>query len=286
MSRTEQRTETGATPGSSPTEAAVQILRRCKLRPTLGMVLGSGFQAAVTRCTAIIEIDYTSIPGMPRVGVAGHKGRLILGFLQKTPVVILSGRSHFYEGHSLETVTFSVRLLAAMGVRALLLTNAAGRINSSFAPGDFMCIRDHINFMGTNPLRGVAWPGRNRFVDMSDAYGGALRRLMHHAARDAGVKLHEGVYLAVSGPSYETPAEIKAFAVLGADAVGMSTVPEVIVARQCEMKIAAVSCITNVAAGRGTHPLTHMEVLETGKKVSAGAAALLENFARLYGQRH
>ena len=273
-------------PAVSPADAAAVLLRRCKLRPALGLVLGSGFQPVLSECAAILEVDYSSLPGFARLGVLGHVGKLVLGYLQKTPVVILGGRSHYYEGLSLQAVTFPVRVLAEMGVRTLLLTNAAGGINSSFAEGDFMSIRDHINFMGDNPLLGPVAMGGRRFVDMHDAYNKSLRRLMEQAAKEAGIKLHEGVYLAVSGPSYETPAEIKAFAALGADAVGMSTVPEVIVARQCGLKVAAVSCITNLAAGRAAKPFSHEDVLEMSRQQAGASTALLGNFARLYGQKH
>jgi purine-nucleoside phosphorylase len=196
----------------------------------------------------------------------------------------LSGRAHFYEGHAMEQVTFAVRVLAACGVTDLLLTNAAGGINRKFRAGDFMLVTDHINFMGANPLRGPARPGVPRFVDLTGAYDARLAALMRQAGRRAGVKLRRGVYLAVSGPSYETPAEIRAFARLGADAVGMSTVPEVIVARQCGLRVAALSCITNLAAGVGRHPLTHEEVLAAGERVRTAAARLLKKFARLYGR--
>ena len=184
----------------------------------------------------------------------------------------------------MEQVTFPVRVLAAFGVRDLLLTNAAGGVNRRFRPGNFMVLTDHINLMGANPLRGARAAGLPLFVDMSCAYDPGLRRLLHQAARAVGLRLRAGVYLAVSGPSYETPAEIRAFARLGADAVGMSTVPEVIVARQCGLKVAAISCITNLAAGLSRRKLSHAEVLQTGEKVKVLAALLLENFARLYGQ--
>jgi purine-nucleoside phosphorylase len=196
----------------------------------------------------------------------------------------LSGRAHYYEGHPMTLVTFAVRALAAYGIRGLLLTNAAGGINRGFRPGDFMMLTDHINLMGTNPLRGDPVPGLPRFVDLTCAYDLGLRRLMRQAFRDCGLKLRTGTYLAVCGPSYETPAEIRAFARLGADAVGMSTVPEVIVARQCGLKVAALSCITNLAAGRSRATLSHAEVLETGERVKKLAAQLLKNFAKLYGQ--
>ncbi len=181
-------------------------------------------------------------------------------------------------------VTFAVRALAAYGVRHLLLTNAAGGVNSSFQPGDFMMLTDHINLMGTNPLRGESLPGLPRFVDLTCAYDLGLRRLLRRAGRACGLKLRTGTYLAVSGPSYETPAEIRAFARLGADAVGMSTVPEVIVGRQCGLKVAAISCITNLAAGRSPKALSHAEVLETAERVKNVAAQLLKNFAKLYGR--
>jgi purine-nucleoside phosphorylase len=231
------------------------------------------------------EISYSRLPGFPPVGVRGHAGQLLIGHLGGTPVMVLSGRAHFYEGHSMERVTFAVRALGAYGIRDLLLTNAAGGVNRSFRPGDFMVLTDHINLMGTNPLRGALLPGLPRFVDLTCAYDTGLRRLLSRAARQCGMRLRPGVYLAVCGPSYETPAEIRAFARLGADAVGMSTVPEAIVARQCGMKVAAVSCITNLAAGRGRKSLSHAEVLETAERVKNRAAQLLRDFAELYGQK-
>ena len=184
----------------------------------------------------------------------------------------------------MERVTFAVRTLAAFGIRDLLLTNAAGGLNKAFRPGEFMVLTDHINFMGANPLRGPAVPGLPRFVDMTRAYDDGLGRLLQRAGRRCKLRLRSGVYLAVSGPSYETPAEIRAFARLGADAVGMSTVPEALVARQCGLKVSAMSCITNQAAGRGGATLTHAEVLETAEKVKHLAALLLYHFAELYGK--
>jgi purine-nucleoside phosphorylase len=202
-----------------------------------------------------------------------------------TPVVILSGRAHFYEGHPMTLVTFAVRTLAAYGITDVLLTNAAGGVNRNFRPGDFMMLTDHINLMGTNPLRGAEIAGMPRFVDLTEAYDQGLRRLIERAAKASGLKLRSGVYLAVTGPSYETPAEIRAFARLGADAVGMSTVPETIVARQCGVKVGGISCITNLAAGRSRQPLSHKEVLETAERVKSLAAHLLVNFAGLYGSK-
>ena len=230
------------------------------------------------------QVPYDKLPGFPTTGVSGHAGRLFIGHFGGTPVMVLSGRVHYYEGHPMAQVTFAVRVMAAFGVRDLLLTNAAGGIARRFRPGDFMVVTDHINLMGTNPLRGGPLPGLPRFVDLTCAYDQGLRRLLRRASQGCGVKLRTGMYLAVCGPSYETPAEIRAFARLGADAVGMSTVPEVIVARQCGLKVAAISCVTNLAAGRSRKVLSHAEVLETAEQVKNVAAHLLRNFASLYGQ--
>ncbi len=254
------------------------------LRPALAIVLGSGFQQAAAEVKVDAEIGYQKLGGFPEVGVDGHAGKLVFGHLAGTPVLLLSGRVHYYEGHSMEQVTFAVRVLAWFGIRDLLLTNAAGGINRRFRPGDFMLLTDHINMMGMNPLRGPASPGLPRFVDMTRTYDDGMNRLLRQAGRRCGLRLHSGVYLAVSGPSYETPAEIRAFARLGADAVGMSTVPEAIVARQCGLRIAALSCITNLAAGRGGAVLSHSDVLATGERVRESAARLLQHFAGLYGK--
>jgi purine-nucleoside phosphorylase len=261
----------------------IAILTR--LKPSLAIVLGSGFQQAITKLRVEQEIPYTKLPGFPEPGVQGHAGRLLIGRFGHAPVIVLCGRAHFYEGHSMEVVTFAMRVLAALGVRDVLLTNAAGGINPRFRPGDFMCLTDHINLMGTNPLRGPVPPGRERFVDLTRVYDEALTRLLRQSAREARVRMHSGVYLAVTGPSYETPAEIQAFSRLGADAVGMSTVPEAIVARQCKMKVAGVSCITNLAAGQGNALLSHADVLKAGDRVKVAAAQVVESFVGLYAQR-
>jgi purine-nucleoside phosphorylase len=265
----------------NPMEAASLILKKSKLRPALGMILGSGFAGVLSRCTVVYEIPYAALPGFPRLSVAGHAGKLCLCFLAKTPVVVLSGRAHYYEGHSMEVVTFAVRVLAALGIKAVLLTNAAGGIASKLKQGDFMALTDHINLMGVNPLRGAAV--NHRFVDLTELYDEELIRFLKKAAARAKARFSTGVYLAVSGPSYETPAEIRAFARLGADAVGMSTVPEAIVARQCGLRVAGLSCITNLAAGRSKGKLSHKEVLEAGEAAKPTAARLLESFAELYG---
>ncbi len=248
------------------------------------MVLGTGFGQALENMAIQAELPYAELPGFPRVGVSGHAGKVLLGELAGTPVLALSGRAHFYEGHPMSVVTFAVRTLAACGVQDLLLTNAAGGVNPGFRPGDFMLVTDHINLMGTNPLRGFS--SRDQFVDLTEAYDASLRRLLAKAAAAARISLRSGVYLAVCGPSYETPAEICAFARLGADAVGMSTVPEVIVARACGLRVAAVSCITNLAANRSRNPLSHADVLQTSARSSKMAAQLLKHFAEMYAREH
>ena len=267
-----------------PRTAAARLKRLSKVRPTLALVLGSGFHHLPGELEVDAQIAYDKLPGFPPTGVSGHAGKLFIGHLGGTPVMVLSGRAHYYEGYPMTQVTFAVRALAAYGIRALLVTNAAGGINRGFRPGDFMMLTDHINLMGTNPLRGRALPGLPRFVDLTCAYDQGLRRLLRQAGRECSLKLRAGVYLAVCGPSYETPAEIRAFARLGADAVGMSTVPEVIVARHCGLKVAAISCITNLAAGRSRKALSHTEVLETAERVKTVAAQFLRSFARLYAQ--
>ena len=240
---------------SDPKIAAERIKRLSLLRPKLALVLGSGFHRVVNEMEVEARIPYRKLPGFPPPTVAGHIGELLIGKIARTPILVLSGRAHYYEGHEMDVVTFGVRALAAYGIRDLLLTNAAGGVNRRLRPGDFMLLTDHINLMGTNPLRGPCVRGLPRFVDLTRVYDPVLQKLIKRAARNSKVRLHSGVYLAVPGPSYETPAEIRAFAGLGADAVGMSTVPEAIVARQCGLRVTAISCITNLAAGRSPKPL-------------------------------
>ena len=268
----------------NPKASALRLGKASALRPTLAMVLGSGFHHLPSAVRVDKTIACARIPGFPRPTVAGHAGEILFGHLGSTPVLILSGRVHYYEGQAMDALTFPVRTLAAFGVRDLVLTNAAGGLNRAFHPGDFMVLTDHINLMGANPLRGPLWPGRERFVDLTDTYDAGLRRRLLAAGQQTGLKVRRGVYLAVSGPSYETPAEIRAFARLGADAVGMSTVPEAIVARQCGLRVAAVSCITNLAAGISPRKLSHAEVLATAERVKGPGARWLEKFAELYGQ--
>jgi purine-nucleoside phosphorylase len=266
----------------NPQTAAARLKNISRLRPRLAIVLGSGFHHVLAEVRVDKKIPCTKIPGFPKPTVSGHGGELFFGQLGGAPVLLLSGRAHFYEGHAMERVTFAVRSLAAFGVKDLVLTNAAGGINPKFRPGDFMVLTDHINFMGTNPLRGPAVSGLNRFVDLTDAYNERLSELLFKAGENCNLKLLRGVYLAVSGPTYETPAEVRAYAKLGADAVGMSTVPEAIAARQCGLSVAAISCITNLAAGISGNKLSHAEVLETAERVKLTSATLLKKFAALY----
>jgi purine-nucleoside phosphorylase len=266
-----------------PASTAALLKKLSPLRPALAMMLGSGFQHALGRFQPAHELAYGQLPGFPTVGVTGHAGKLVFGRFDKIPVLVLKGRAHYYEGHEMARLTFPVRVLAELGVRALLLTNAAGAVNRAFRPGDFMVVEDHINLMGINPLRGPGPAGLNRFVDLARVYDPALVKLATQAAKTAKMRWHTGVYLAVTGPNYETPAEIRAFRRLGADAVGMSTVPEAIVARQCGLAVAAVSCVTNLAGGDpASDTLIHQEVLAMGEKKKDEAAAFLEAFARLY----
>ncbi|PYI84753.1 MAG: purine-nucleoside phosphorylase [Verrucomicrobia bacterium] len=264
-----------------PAAVAADLSSQLRVDPELAIVLGSGFQDVLGGLRGLTEIPYAKIPGFPRPSVPGHAGRLVLATSEKLPVLALYGRSHYYEALEMAEVTFPIRVLAALGVRDLILTNAAGGISPRLRHGDFMCITDHINFMGVNPLR-----GQTSFVDLTTVYDPALIALWRRSARHTKVRLATGVYLAVSGPSYETPAEIRAFARLGADTVGMSTVPEAIVARQCGMRVTGLSCITNLAAGRTRKPLSHAEVLETGRRVSKSATELLSTFLNLYAEGH
>lgn len=263
----------------TPATAAAALKKISALRPTLALVLGSGFGPAAAEMQVWKEVPFTKIPGFPAPAVKGHAGKILFGELSGTPVLVLAGRAHFYEGHSMERVTFPIHTLAAFGIRDLLLTNAAGGINRAFRPGDFMAVTDHINFMGANPLRGGP-----HFTDMTQVYDTQLNALLVKAARQCSIKLRQGIYLAVGGPSYETPAEIRAFARWGADAVGMSTVPEAMVARHCGLNVAAISCITNVAAGVGGEKLSHAEVLQTAGHAAKSGASLLKHFAALYAK--
>jgi purine-nucleoside phosphorylase len=266
-----------------PKITAALLRRETGLRPALGMVLGSGFQQALTHLKVAREIAYGQLPGFPTVGVTGHAGKLVLGTFDDIPVLALKGRAHYYEGVEMERLTFPIRVLAEFGIRSVLLTNAAGAVNGAYRSGDFMVLEDHINFMESNPLRGPALPGLPRFVDLTRVYDRRLIKVALAAAKKSKVRLHKGVYMAVCGPNYETPAEIRAFRRMGADAIGMSTVPEAIVARQCGLAVAGISCITNKAGGdEKAGVLVHQDVLAMGESKKEEMARFLKTFAILH----
>jgi len=258
-----------------PRTTAALLKKETLLRPSLALVLGSGFQHTLGEFDPAVELAYGQLPGFPTVGVTGHAGKLVFGHFDHIPVVVLKGRAHYYEGHDMARVTFPVRVLAELGVRTLLLTNAAGAVNRLYRAGDFMALEDHINLMGANPLRGPLQAGLPRFVDLSRVYDPGLMALARKAAKASKLRWHSGVYLAVSGPAYETPAEIRYLRTIGADLVGMSTVPEVIVARHVGIDVLAISCVTNMGAGLSEGEVRHAEVLETAERVQGTFLALL-----------
>jgi purine-nucleoside phosphorylase len=247
-------------------------------QPRLALILGSGFGAFAESLSSPVRVPYSTIPHFPKSSVAGHSGNVVFGKLGKTPILCLQGRIHYYEGHDMTTVTFPVRVLGLMGIRRLILTNAAGGIHARFRPGDLMLIRDHISSFVPNPLIG---PNDERFgprfPDMSEAYSLRLRRMARRCAARLKLRLREGVYVSVTGPSYESPAEVRMLKQAGADAVGMSTVPEVIVARHMGLECLGISSITNAAAGISKKPLSHLEVLEAGERVKPRLIKLLSS---------
>jgi purine-nucleoside phosphorylase len=245
--------------------------------PDIAIVLGSGLGEFANRLTEAASIPYGEIPHWPASKVIGHEGRLVIGNLGARRVAALSGRAHFYEGHDLRTVSFATRVMARLGIKALILTNAAGGINVQLTPGMLMVIDDHINLLGSNPLVGPNEEAFGvRFPDMSEVYSKRLRGLADDVAREQRLAIGHGIYVAVHGPSYETPAEIRFLRTIGADAVGMSTVPEAIVARHMGVEVLGISCISNAAAGVLPHPLNHDEVMEVARQVRGPFAALLE----------
>ena len=260
-------------------EASQFLNEKMGQNASLGIILGSGLGTFVDHLDTRKEIPYSQIPHFPMSSVSGHKGQFVFGTLASVPIYALQGRVHYYEGHSLEEVTFAVRVLKQLGVTTLIVTNAAGIINRSFKPGELMLIKDHINFLGTNPLRGPNWGDWGpRFPDLTQAYDEALRKKAKAVAKKMKLKLREGVYAAVAGPSYETPAEVKMLKTLGADAVGMSTVPEVIVANHQGMKVCGISCLTNYAAHKSAHKLGHEEVLKVTQASSKKFGLFLKEF--------
>jgi len=264
---------------------AVSFIRtKSSIAPEIGVILGSGLGDVVDAIEVETAIPYGEIPGARASTVLGHQGRLILGHAGKVPVAVMQGRVHFYEGYEMPEVMFLSRVLGRLGIKKLVVTNAAGGVNTSFVAGDLMLISDHINFSGVNPLRGpnVEELGL-RFPDMSDAYSEELRAIAKDVARSVGVDVKEGVYLFLSGPTYETPAEIRAFRTLGADAVGMSTVPEVIAASHMQIPVLGISCITNMAAGVFKQKLTHQEVMDTTARVQKQFTALVLGIVEKFG---
>jgi purine-nucleoside phosphorylase len=251
--------------GAAEALAAARAIRASvgDLAPHAAIVLGSGLGGLADRIESPTAIDYRDVPGFPAATVAGHAGKLIAGSLRGVPILALSGRFHLYEGHDATLAGYPVRVVHALGARTLIVSNAAGGINRSFAPGDLMLIRDHINLMFRNPLVGPLEDGDLRFPDMSSPYDARLAEIARDVAREQGIPLREGVYAGLLGPQYETAAEVRMLGVLGADAVGMSTVPEVIVARAIGMRVLGLSCVTNLGTGLTSAQITHADVLQT-----------------------
>ncbi len=256
--------------------AAQLILKRTPLRPKIGLVLGSGLGSFADALTDAVRVPYAEIPQFPCSTAIGHAGRMVVGNAGDVPVATMQGRVHLYEGYSAQEIAFPIRVFGRMGIRAVILTNAAGGINRSYAQGALVLIRDHINLQGVNALVGANDERFGvRFPDMTHAYAKEYRAMAREEADKLKIELHEGVYAALLGPSYETPAEIEYLRRIGADLVGMSTVAEVIAARHMAMKVLAISCVTNMAAGILDQPLSHDEVMETGERVKTTFEALL-----------
>ncbi len=257
-------------------EAVRVVQSATALRPVIAVVLGSGLSGFADSLTDAVRLPYATIPGFPASTAVGHKGELVIGLLDRTPVIVMSGRFHLYEGYSAHQAATGIRLFSALGVRTVVLTNAAGGINRDYGQGALVAISDHINLQCDNPLIG---PNDNaqgpRFPDLTEAYSLRLRQLAHQIATAENITLHEGVYAALAGPSYETPAEIRFLRTIGADLVGMSTAAETIAARHMGLEVLGISCVTNLAAGMSGEPLNHQEVLEIGRRVSGTFLRLL-----------
>lgn len=258
-------------------EAAEFIRKQVRVQPRIVLVLGSGLGAFADELHDAGIIPYSEIPHFPRSSAIGHAGKLVVGKVGDVPIAVMAGRVHYYEGYSMQQVTFPMRVFSRLGIQTALLTNAAGGINLQLQQGCLVVVKDHINLQGNNPLIG---PNDERFgerfIDMTEAYDSNFRKIALEEGRRLGINICDGVYVAVPGPSYETPAEIRFLRTIGADVVGMSTVPEVIVARHCRMKVLAISCVTNMAAGVLNQPINHAEVLETGERVRTSFVALLK----------
>lgn len=252
------------------------------IKPKLGLILGSGLGFFADTLYSKHSLSYNNIPGFSISTIAGHKGNLVFGELHDKQIVAMQGRMHYYEGHCIKRVTFPVRLMKRLGVESIIVTNASGGVNKSFKVGDLMLITDHINFMGTNPCIGPKEKdAQNRFFDMTEAYDKVYSNKAKQVAQVLGIELKEGVYVANTGPSYETPAEIRMIRTIGGDAVGMSTVPEVIVARELGIRVCGISCITNMAAGVSDTKLSHEEVTETADKVKPMFIKLVEGLVKV-----
>ncbi len=261
------------------TETASFIKSRTKIKPRIGVILGSGLGHFVQHMNIDATIPFSEIPYFIPPTVEGHSGNLILGTVDNVPMVVLQGRLHYYEGHSMNVVAYPTRTMAALGIEILIVTNSAGGYGEGMNAGDFMVIEDHINMMGTNPLMGPNIKELGpRFPDMTKAYDPELIQAAERIFRSQKTFFHKGIYVGVTGPTYETPAEIKMFKSLGGKAVGMSTVPEVIAANHMGLRVAAISCITNLAAGISENKLTHIEVTETAKRVEQKFCAFLKEF--------
>ncbi len=257
-------------------KAAEYITSRMEKTPEIGMILGSGLGVLGNEVEDPVVIKYEDIPSFPRSTVTGHAGQMVIGTLEGKNVLVMQGRFHYYEGYSMDTVVFPVRVMKLLGIEKFLVTNASGGVNTSYKPGDLMIISDHIKLGLDNPLRGANMESFGlRFPDMSDGYAKSLRVLAKKAGEELGISLKEGVYALMGGPNYETPAEIRMLRTLGADAVGMSTVPEVLTAVHAGMKVLGISCITNMAAGVLDQPLEHAEVMETAERVRENFTALV-----------
>lgn len=266
-------------------DALTFVKSKTEIQPQLGLVLGSGLAALANDVEKAVSISFKDIPHFSTTKVEGHPGKLIVGEIQGVPVAVLQGRFHFYEGHSMESVMFPTRLLCKWGVKAMLLTNASGGLLNKMKPGDFMVITDHLNLFGENPLRGLNEDGLGpRFPDMTEAYDVRLRKILVSSFKRNKVKCFEGVYCGVSGPTYETPAEIRAYQKLGCSAVGMSTVPETIAARHMGVKVAGVSCITNLGAGLTKKKVSHDDVKEVAQLVEKKFSKVVLSAVKEFGK--
>ena len=251
------------------------------IKPKVGIILGSGLSKAVPPLAAMETIPYSEIPGFPRTTVAGHEGKLLFGEFNKTPVAVMQGRFHYYEGHSMESIALPVRVLEYMGLKTLIITSAVGSMRTPIKPGHFTAIADHINLMGRNPLRAFHEEEFGEmFPDLTNAYDADLRKQLIAVCKKRKIPVHEGVYVAVGGPSYETPAEIRAFQILGGSVVGMSVVPEVIVARQMGLRTTVLTWTSNMASGMKGAALSHPDVLALGDKVAGNLSVVLQDFIK------